>query len=90
MSEAGGDETGRIKLAYNIVLGRDPKPREATVLNRALGQFRAQFAGKREGAVKFLAQGDSVREERFPPEELAAYASLASLVLNLDEAVTKE
>lgn len=90
MSEGGGDETGRLKLAYNIVLGRDPKPKESTVLNRALGQFRAQFAGKREAAVKFLAQGDSVRDERFPPEELAAYASLASLVLNLDEAVTKE
>ena len=90
LSEGGKDEAGRLKLAYNVVLGRDPKPKEATVLARALGDFRRQFAGKPDAAVKFLAQGDSTRDERFPPEELAAYASLASLVLNLDEAVTKE
>ena len=90
LGEGGKEEAGRLRLAFNVVLGRDPKPKEAAVLVRALGDFRRQFAGKPDAAVKFLAQGDSARDDRFPPEELAAYASLASLVLNLDEAVTKE
>ena len=84
------ESKSRLKLAYNIVLGRDPKPNEELVLARALRQFQQQFEGKKEAATKFLEQGSSPRDGRFAPEEVAAYASIASLILNLDEAVTKE
>jgi hypothetical protein len=32
----------------------------------------------------------SARNENLDPEELASYSGLASVILNLDEAITKE
>ena len=84
------DQTGRLRFAFEQVLGRVPKAAELTVLARVLDDFKRQFAGRKDAAVKFLEQGDSPRDEHFAPEELAAYASVASLILNLDEAITKE
>ncbi len=90
LRDGGPSQTARLQLAYNLVLGRNAKPAELSVMAGVLDTFHQQFAGNKDAAVKFLAQGDSPKDETFPPEELAAYASLASLVLNLDEAITKE
>ena len=90
MRDVGPNQTARLQLAFNLVLGRNAKPAELSVMARVLDDFHQQFSGNKDAAVKFLAQGDSPKDETFPPEELAAYASLASLILNLDEAITKE
>jgi len=37
-----------------------------------------------------LKQGESPRDAALDPSELAAYTGIASLVLNLDEMVTKQ
>jgi hypothetical protein len=70
------------------VLSRDPQPRELAVLrrelDRALGRYRAEPAE----AAKFLA---SIHAPASPhAAETAAYTVTASLVLNLDEAITHE
>jgi hypothetical protein len=41
-------------------------------------------------AVAYLKQGESARDAALDPAELAAASAVASLILNLDEAVTKE
>ena len=43
-----------------------------------------------EAAVKYLNYGDSTRDESLSPNELASYTAVASLILNLDETITKE
>lgn len=40
--------------------------------------------------MKLLTQGDSARDEQLPVSELAAYSTVASLLLNLDETITKQ
>ena len=40
--------------------------------------------------MKLLSHGDSSRDESLDVKELASYAGVASLVLNLDETMTKE
>ena len=90
MRDGGADEAGRLGYVYRLVLGRSPKAAELAVLGRVLGEFRSQFRGKPDLAVKFLSQGDSPRDEKLDAAEMAAYANVASMVLNLDEAVTKE
>jgi hypothetical protein len=37
-----------------------------------------------------LSQGESQRDEKLDAAELATYTTVASLILNLDEMVTKE
>ncbi len=90
MMEADVTPTARLQQAYRLVLGRDPRTQEMTVLQRTLARFENQYRDDPKAAEEFLKQGDSPRDPRHAPAELAAYAAVASLVLNLDEAVTKE
>jgi hypothetical protein len=41
-------------------------------------------------AEKFLAQGKAARGGNAEAAELASYAAVASILLNLDETITKE
>ena len=59
------------------------------VLARGLERYRQQFAGDREAALRFVRHGESRIDPRLDPAELAAYAAMAGVLLNLDETVTK-
>ncbi len=50
----------------------------------------AQYRKDREAALKLLSAGEAPRDEKLDVSELAAYAAMANLILNLDEAITKE
>jgi len=56
-----------------------------TSLNRHLDYFSDESK-----ASEFLKQGDTPPSKSIAPRELAAYMAVGSLLLNLDEAVTKE
>lgn len=90
LHEGGAGEDQRLRFLFRTVLTRAPKDRESQVLKRALEQFRARYAAHPEAAEKFLDTGKSSRDRSLNPVELAAYAGISSLILNLDEAVTKE
>ena len=49
-----------------------------------------RFRRDREAARALVAQGESARDPRLDPGELAAYTAVAQLILNLDETITKE
>lgn len=84
---SGVDE--RLAQMFRLVLARMPKSREAAVLRRILDEQIAKFRDDTEAALKLLSVGESSRDERIEPAELAAWAAVASVVLNLDEAVTR-
>ena len=88
MLEAETD-AARLQRGFQLVLARDPKPREAETLTRALSEFRARFSDL-EQAEGLLAVGESSVDSRHDASELAAFTSAASLLLNLDETVTKQ
>jgi hypothetical protein len=48
------------------------------------------FQTEPNAAVKYLSQGEAPRDAKLNPTELAAYSTVASLILNLDETVSKE
>jgi hypothetical protein len=52
--------------------------------------LRSQYGGNREAALKLVTVGESPRDAKLDEAEHAAYTGLASLVLNLDEVVSKE
>ena len=90
MMNAGTSREHRLKLAYQLTLGREPEPREMTILIRTLEQFERQYQQDPAAAEAYLKQGESSRDPRWKAAELAPYTAVASLILNLDEAVTKE
>jgi hypothetical protein len=81
---------GGVDEGARLVLGRATRPAERAVLEGALAKFRQQYRARPGDAVKFLAQGASPRDESIDPAELAAWTGVASLLLNMDEAVTRQ
>jgi hypothetical protein len=55
-----------------------------------LGAQLDYFRHHPEEAERLLAVGQRHRDETFNPAELAAYSVTASLILNLDEVITKQ
>jgi hypothetical protein len=90
LTTAGPSPDERLDLAFRLVLARRPTSEERLVLMAALERSRQDFATDPGAAAKLLAAGESPRDTRFPPAEHAAWAAVCSVVLNLDEALTKE
>ncbi len=87
MLEGGAD---RIGWGFRLVTGRTPGAKEREVLDGALRYHRDYFASDAKRAEAFLRQGESPRDTSLDAREHAAYAAVASLLLNLDETVTKQ
>jgi hypothetical protein len=80
----------RIPLAVRIVLARGPRPAEVQALTAARDKFAAYYAAHADAAAEFLKQGASPRDPRYAVADVAAWTAVASLLMNMDEAVTKE
>ncbi len=90
LKEGGSTAESRIGFAYSTVLGRPPGETELRVLGETAGYYLRRFDTDRAAAESFLKQGDSPRDPALDIASLAAWSSIASVILNLDETVTKE
>jgi hypothetical protein len=88
--EGGKSAEVRARRGYELVLGRPPKSEERDALLRALAQFETYYRTHQKDAELFLTHGNSRREGKIEVAELAAWSGIASLILNTDEAITKE
>jgi hypothetical protein len=73
-----------------LVLARVPNGGELNRLKDSLAFFRDHFQSDAKAAGELISQGNTPAPRDIAPAELAAYTAVASLILNLDEAVTKE
>jgi hypothetical protein len=73
-----------------LCTARAPSETEAGVLASALARFRDQYGADADAAGKLIASGESKPDANLPVPELAAQTSLALLLLNLDETLSKE
>jgi hypothetical protein len=84
------DDQQRLDLVFERLLTRLPSDRERDILLAGLSHHRERFA-KDEAAAKVLIQtGEWPVADELPPAELAAWTTICSTIMNLDEAVTKE
>jgi hypothetical protein len=90
LKQAGPRAEDRIAYAYRRVLARKPAPQELAVLKRAVAQQMGVYQSNPQAAKKLLATGDSPVDGQWNPAELAAWTNIATMILNLDEAITKE
>ena len=80
----------RLDYAFRLVCSRRPTPGEISVLNSSLESALRHFRNKADEAAKLLSVGESKRDERLSATEHAAYATVCHMILNLDEAMTRE
>ncbi len=88
--EGGESVESRLGHGFRLVTARLPRPAEMTILKASLERTLRDFQGDLAGAAAFLKVGEATTDASLNVAELAAYATLASTMLNLDEAVTKE
>jgi len=88
--EGGQTQAERIAHGFELATARLPKPRESDVLLSSLRYYRDAFQSDPAAAVKYLGERDAPPDPNLNPSELAAYATVASMILNLDVTVTKE
>jgi hypothetical protein len=90
ISEGGATAESRVEFGFRVALARTPGAKQKQVLLRALGDFGATFRADGKAASDYIHQGDSPVKAGLDPAEVAAYTGVASLILNLDETITKE
>ena len=87
LSECAGSDGDRVIHAFRLCLGRRPNDAEVARLRHFCDHQRAHFAAHRESAQALSAKQ---RSAGVPAEEFAVWFSVARLLLNLDEFVTRE
>ena len=84
------DSATQVSRIVERVLSRLPDAREAATLLKQLEATRRHYAAHPAEAVRLAAQGASPVRADLDPVLLAALPVVASTVLNLDEAITRE
>jgi hypothetical protein len=90
MKEGGTAPAERIAYGFRLATARRPTEAEAAVLAGGFERVLAQYRADPQAALALLTTGESPRDEALDAGELAAYAGLASVILNLDEVLNKE
>jgi mono/diheme cytochrome c family protein len=90
MMRAGGTPDERLAWAFRVVTARQPGERERQALVRNWWAQLDYFKADRGEAARLLRVGERRADGKLDAVELAAYAATASLILNLDEAITKQ
>jgi Protein of unknown function (DUF1553)/Protein of unknown function (DUF1549)/Planctomycete cytochrome C len=89
MTEGGQSVEQRIAYAFRLATARTPRDKEIVALRKVFEKQRAHYAAKKEAALKLLSVGESSRNEALDPADLAAWTTVASVILNLDETITR-
>ncbi|MBL8208395.1 MAG: DUF1549 domain-containing protein [Blastocatellia bacterium] len=90
LKEGGATAEQRIAWAFRAVTSRPPSDKEIQVLLRQLEKQKDYFTRNSAEVKKLLAVGEKRNDDKLDNVELAAYATTASLLLNLDEVITKQ
>jgi hypothetical protein len=83
------DPRVRLDRAFQLVLSRPARPNEAAVLMGLLTRHYDQYAAQPAAARALLGTGDSPIPSGVDPAELAAWTSVARVLLNLHETITR-
>lgn len=90
LREGGATTTERLAYAFRLATARRPGARELRILRDNLD---AQLTAVRQDpaqTLRLLEIGERKADAKLDRAELAAYTSVMSLILNLDEVLTKE
>ena len=90
LTQGGKTATGRINYAFRRATGRTPDPQERAVLVKAAQEALAHYRKQSDEVAALLTVGASKNDPKLDPKELAAWTTVASIILNLDETITKQ
>ncbi|MCH2210904.1 MAG: DUF1553 domain-containing protein [Fuerstiella sp.] len=89
ITEGGAADGQRIARGFHLVLGRPPQEQESRILSAAAVRYTKEFENSPQAAEQLVSVGDSLAAKEIAAGELAAWTAVASVILNLDEAVMR-
>ena len=89
IQQGGPIAADRLTFAFRLATGRRPRPAERRILLDALEYAKSRFEARPQAAAAYLNVGEHPRDPVLDVRELAAFTSVASLVMNLDETLTR-
>jgi len=90
MVEGGKTPAERIAFGFRLATSRNPSAAELQILTAGFQVHLAKYRKDHNGAVELISTGEAPRNKKLDPTEHAAYTAIGSVILNLDEVVTKE
>ena len=90
LAAGAAEDAVMIARAFRLATARAPEAAETGVLAARLGKLRAHYAANRPSAAVLASAGEAPRPTTLDPVENAAWTALCSLILNLDETLSKE
>ncbi|MDX2042160.1 MAG: DUF1549 domain-containing protein [Acidobacteriota bacterium] len=90
LTEGGATVEQRLAWAFRRVTSRPASEAELKALTRNLNSQLDYFLRQPQEAEKLLAVGERRNDDKLNRAELAAYATVASLLLNLDEVINRQ
>jgi hypothetical protein len=88
--EGGRDAGSRIGYGFRLATARKPEPRERQVFRDLAERELSVYRKNGDAARKLLAVGESKPDPRLDTAELAAWTTVAGMMLNMDETITRE
>ncbi len=85
-----GDTDVRLRKIFRRVLSREPQPRELPVVRREFDRTLERYRANSGDAAKYLANTTAATCDVKQQAELATFAVTATMIQNLDEAITHE
>ncbi|MGH9660729.1 MAG: DUF1553 domain-containing protein, partial [Bryobacteraceae bacterium] len=90
MMAAGRDPGDRVTTGFRLAAARPPAPKERQLLRDLAERQLAEYRRAPGEANTLLAVGESRAGAGLDTAELAAWTTVASVILNLDEVITRE
>ena len=86
----GSSTEESIAAAFRLAVSRRPTAREGGILLGTYKRLHAQFAADPKAAENLLSAGEAPRDARLDVTEHAAMTGVCTLILNLDEMLTRQ
>jgi hypothetical protein len=90
VKEGGATPAERVAWAYRRALSRRPAAREVEVLTELQARHESEFRADRKAAEQALTAGQKAAPKDADPAEAASWVSVARVILNLHETITRE
>lgn len=90
LTDGGKTPVSRLDYGFRLATARAPQPRELIVLKDTLNAELLDYKRHEDKAQALLKNGEAPVNAKLDKSELAAWTTVASMILNLDETITKQ
>ncbi len=90
LQEGGSTLLERLNYAFRRVVARPARPAESAVLAGLYQKHLQEYTSDPAAAQKLITAGEHPAPKGLNPTELAAWTSVARVILNLNETITRE